>query len=292
MERVLILGGSGMLGHKLAQVFAGRFETWTSVRRLSALAGVPRIDGVRVIEGFDAQDVPALDAVWAQSQPTVVVNAIGVIKQLPSGKDPVTCIAVNSLFPHRVAALTSRNGCRLIHVSTDCVFSGKKGGYAESDTPDADDLYGRSKLLGEVVSAGALTLRTSIIGRELGTAHGLVEWFLAQEGSTAKGYSRAIFSGLPTLVLARTIADIIESHPALTGLYHLSADPIAKYKLLHLLREVFAVTVEIEKDETVAVDRSLDSTRFRSLTGFAPSPWPVLVEAMARDASKLNCQRR
>lgn len=283
-ERVLILGGAGMLGHKLAQHFRDRFETFVTTR--ASRSSYERFDLAppeRLLTGVDANDFDSVVRAVAAARPDVVVNAVGIIKQQPAARDPIVSLSVNSLFPHRLAALCSAAGARLVHVSTDCVFSGRRGGYREADAPDAEDLYGRSKLLGEVDAPGALTLRTSIIGRELQSAYGLVEWFLSQAGGRVQGYTRAVFSGLPTLALARLVAEVIERHPDLHGLYHVSADPIDKCSLLRLLRDAYGVEVEIEPSDGVEIDRSLDSSRFRSLTGYSPRPWPELVAEMASD---------
>jgi dTDP-4-dehydrorhamnose reductase len=208
-----------------------------------------------------------------------VINAVGLIKQLAGANDALAAIPINSVLPHRLARLCDLVGARLIHISTDCVFSGRKGMYKETDDPDANDLYGRSKFLGEVAYPNTVTLRTSIIGHELSTAHGLVGWFLAQDG-TANGYSRAVFSGLSTVELARIIRDYVIPQPELVGLYHVSSDPINKLDLLRLVAKVYGKTIEIIPSEKVVIDRSLDSTRFRQITGYHPPPWDQLVTAM------------
>ena len=169
---------------------------------------------------------------------------------------------------------------RFIHMSTDCVFSGRDGLYRESDFADADDLYGRSKYLGEVDYPNAITLRTSIIGHELGGgARSLVGWFLAQDGSV-QGYSKAIFSGLPTVELARVIKDYVLPRPEMNGLWHVSAEPIDKLELLRLVAKAYGKQIEIRPDDSVRIDRSLNSDRFRAETGFEPLPWPELVRSM------------
>jgi dTDP-4-dehydrorhamnose reductase len=183
------------------------------------------------------------------------------------------------MLPHRLARLAALVDARLIHVSTDCVFTGKKGDYRESDVPDAQDLYGRSKLLGEVDYPNAITLRTSIIGTELRDAHGLVGWFLAQRGSV-KGYSKAVFSGLPTVALAHVIRDYVLPNPALRGVWHVSAAPIAKYDLLKLVAAEYGMDIDIVPDDTLVIDRSLDSSRFRLETGWKPLSWPTLIASM------------
>ena len=192
-----------------------------------------------------------------------------------------SAVPINTLLPHRVQRLAEIAGARLVHISTDCVFSGAKGNYLETDKADAADVYGLSKYLGEVAAPNAVTLRTSIIGHELASANGLVEWFLAQEQGI-KGFTKAIFSGLPTVELARVVRDFVLPRPEITGLYHVSADRIAKYDLLRLVGHVYGHDIPIEPDASLIIDRSLNSDRFRSATGYAPPSWPDLIEAMNR----------
>ena len=187
--------------------------------------------------------------------------------------------SINALLPHRLARLCEVTGARLVHMGTDCVFSGAKGMYTEADASDAKDLYGRSKYLGEVDYPHAITLRTSIIGHELNGSRSLVGWFLAQEGSV-KGFKRAIFSGLPTVEIARLIRDYVIPYPDLHGLYHVSAEPINKFDLLTLVANHYGKSIDILRDETFVIDRSLDSTRFRAVTGFHPAPWDELIRVM------------
>jgi dTDP-4-dehydrorhamnose reductase len=214
----------------------------------------------------------------------VVVNCIGVVKQLGSTVGPADMIRANALFPHQLAEICVERGARLIHVSTDCVFSGRRGGYTEDDTPDAEDTYGRSKLLGEPAGPGVLTLRTSLIGRELESSRGLLGWFLSQSGE-APGFTGARFTGPTVPVVAKAIADVIEQHPGLEGTWHLGAEAISKYDLLVLLRDAFGLDLEIVADESVKVDRTLDSSRFRAATGWAAPAWPEMVTALAGDSA-------
>ena len=225
-------------------------------------------------------------------EPQVVVNCVGIVKQLAAARDPIASITINSLFPHRLARLCRDAGCRLIHMSTDCVFSGRKGAYTEDDLPDPEDLYGRSKLLGEVAEEGALTIRSSIIGRELASSNGLVEWFLAQAGKSVRGYRRAVYSGFTTLAMARIISEIIADQPALSGVWHVSSDPLSKYDLLLLVRQAYGVEVEVVPDDEVALDRSLDSSRFRAAAGFVPPSWPEMIREMAADPTPYDVWRR
>jgi dTDP-4-dehydrorhamnose reductase len=218
---------------------------------------------------------------FEQARPEVVINCVGLVKQLSAAADPVAALMVNAIMPHRLARLCGLTRARLIHISTDCVFSGQRGMYTEEDRPDAYDLYGRSKLLGEVSEGNVLTLRTSIIGPELDSNHGLFSWFLAQRG-VVSGFRRAIFSGLPTVVLAQVIHEYVLAHEDLRGLYHVSAAPISKYELLELISRTYSLATRIEPKDEPVIDRSLDSHRFRQATGYDPLPWPQLIEAMKR----------
>jgi len=278
--RVLVVGASGMLGNALIRFLAASadIEAWGTVRRVpGAFANVPFTQ--RLLADVDVENHDSLVRAFALAQPEVVVNCVGLVKQIAAANDPLRALPVNSLLPHRLADLSRAVQARLIHISTDCVFSGKKGNYTESDAADAQDLYGRSKYLGEVDYPHAITLRTSIIGPELGPAHGLVGWFLSQNGPV-RGYRRAVFSGLPTVELARVIRDYLLPRSGLHGIYHVSAMPIAKYELLCLIAAEYRRSNEIAPDDDVVIDRSLDSSRFRRATGYSPPAWPDLIRSM------------
>ena len=181
--RVLILGGSGMLGHKLSLEFRDSFDTWITLRHEhEGGKWLELFERAKVIRGVDVTVEDKVRRAIAVSEPDVVINCVGLVKQRPEAEDPVLSIKLNSLFPHQLANLCAREGTRMIHISTDCVFSGQKGMYSEDDVADARDIYGKTKYLGEISDRGCLTLRTSIIGRELHTSNGLVEWFLGNNG--------------------------------------------------------------------------------------------------------------
>ena len=282
-----------MLGHKLWQIFSPRFETFVTFRSdVEDYSRFDLFDKNRVVDRLAADDVAGFARVLKEIKPNAVVNCIGIVKQHAAAKDPVTSITVNSLFPHRLARECSEAGTRLIHMSTDCVFSGRKGAYTESDQPDAGDLYGSTKLMGEVSDENCLTIRTSMIGRELSGAHGLVEWFLSNEGKRVRGFKRAVFSGFTTLALAEILADIIDRHPRLSGLYHVSSEPTSKFDLLSLIRDVYGVKIEIEPDETFVCDRSLDCTRFGEATGFVAPEWKEMIQRMHDDPTPYQSIRR
>lgn len=278
--RVLILGVSGMLGHAVFQVLGGTpdLEVFGASRSPVDLGEESR---PRLRAGVDVLQPDDLHRAFQWSRPDLVVNAVGVVKQLETAADPLVTVPINTLLPHRLNALCGLAGARLVHVSTDCVFTGAKGGYTEDDVPDALDLYGVSKRLGEVGGPHALTLRTSIIGRELRTRHALVDWFL-HAPQTVSGYRRAVFSGLTTVELAKVVRDVVIPRPELTGVRHLSVDPINKFDLLTLINQTYGAGRTINPDDTLVIDRSLNSDRFRSATGYRPPAWPEMLEEMRR----------
>jgi len=277
--RVLVVGGDGMLGHELFSALGGTHDVRVTLRRpLSHY--VPLFAGESAYAGVDVRVPGALDDVLARFRPEVICNAAGMIKQRPDA-DAVASIEVNALFPHRLAALAADVGARVLHISTDCVFSGRRGGYAEDDIPDPVDLYGRSKLVGELDQEGSVTLRTSLIGLELHGRHGLVEWALSRHGRI-NGFRRALFSGLTTTELARLCGTLIAGHPELHGVWHVAAEPISKYDLLvDLFARLGRTDVEVVPDDTFACDRTLQAERFNRVTGYRPPAWDTMLDELS-----------
>lgn len=287
--KILILGGSGMLGHRLWMNLQEEHEVWVTVRQTSSpFPERAEFPAKYVRTDVDASNFDQVTRALASIQPDLVINCIGLIKQMGHlARDPIISISLNALLPHRISLICRAAKIRMIHISTDCVFSGKKGNYLESDQSDAEDLYGRSKFLGEVAyPPHSITLRTSIIGRELKTRLGLIEWFLSQKDKdTIRGYKRAIFTGFTTDELSRIIMNKVIPNPELTGLYHVSSDPINKYDLLQIANQAFDRNINILPDEDFFMDRSLDSTRFRQITGYQPPSWLEMIQEMAKDQS-------
>ena len=291
--KVVILGGSGMLGHKLWQTLAPRFDASVTVRRRpEEYSRFGIFEEARVFGNVSVEACESVSRIFASVKPDVVVNCIGLVKQQAAASDPIASSAVNSLFPHRLAQYARESGARLIHLSTDCVFSGRSGNYSESDSPDAEDLYGRTKLLGELHEDHCLTIRTSMIGRELDGSHGLLEWFLSQNGKAVRGFRRAIFSGLTTPVLANVISNVIADHPDLNGIWHVAGDPISKFDLLTIVKQTYGLAIEIQPDETFVCDRSLDGSRFRNATGFQAPSWSEMLVSMRADVTPYDQFRR
>lgn len=278
--KILVLGASGMLGNAILRVMSAQ-EAWSvfgTVRGADPAlhAAAPR---AVLIPGVHADQPDSLLAAFAQARPDVAINCVGLVKQLSNAEDPLVAVPINTLLPHRLARMCQVAGARLVHISTDCVFSGKQGNYTEFDLADAQDVYGRSKLLGEVDYPHAVTLRTSIIGHELRSAHGLIDWFLSQQAGV-KGYTEAVFSGLPTCELARVVRDFVIPHASLRGVYQVAAEPISKHDLLQIVNREYGKNLQIEPDNQVKINRSLDASRFREATGYVAPAWPDLIAQM------------
>ncbi len=290
--KVLILGGNGMLGHKLIQVLGSEFDVYGTVRsELTTIADIGLIKHEKLLTGIDVLKYHEVDLMIKRLRPDVIVNAIGVIKHRKSA-ETILSIRINSLLPHQLSKSALEVGARLITFSTDCVFDGRKGDYVEEDPTNALDVYGKSKALGEVAEAHCLTLRTSIIGRELNNSASLVEWFLSNRGGRVKGFRNAVYTGLTTVVAARIVVKILMEDPDLNGIYHVSSDKIDKFELLKLINASFDSGIEIEPDDEFVIDRSLCSDRFRLETSFVPASWPLMIEEMARDSEDYDKWRK
>jgi dTDP-4-dehydrorhamnose reductase len=276
-----------MLGHKMFQTLLSRYpDTTCTVARPLGEPFYQRVDLFRkgrVINMVDAMDLPRLHEILDSEQPGHIVNCIGVIKQREEARAAIPSITLNSLLPHKLAEFAAGWGGRVIHFSTDCVFSGKRGHYTEEDPSDAEDLYGKSKYLGEVSTENALTLRTSIIGRELSQFKSLLEWFLSQKGKTVRGFKRVIYSGVTTNYMAQLVGNLVAEFPSMSGLYQLVGPAISKYDLLCMLRDAYKVNVEIIPDDREVSDRSLIGEKLIKATGYRYPSWMDMVAELAND---------
>lgn len=285
-KKILILGANGMLGGSLHRYFTDTENSVVgTVRSNSTLKQLADMGFENIISGIDVTDNEILENTIFELKPDYVFNCVGLIKQLSQSELPVPAIEINSLLPHKLAEICTKYNSRLIHFSTDCVFSGNTGSYIENSLPDATDLYGRSKLLGEVSYDNHLTLRTSIIGHELNSNVSLVDWFLTQT-DTIKGFSNAIFSGLPTCYIAEFLDRYVICDPNLSGMYHLSAEPIDKYSLLLLIKDKYNIALDVIDYPDFTIDRSLNSDSLRELINFQPPAWPDLIEKMNDEFNK------
>ena len=282
--RVLVLGAGGMLGHKMVQRLGTDFEVAGTIRDPEPDSDLRRaITGVKLFPKVAVNNLDSIARAIRDWRAQVVLNCIGIVKQTTAAQDPIVSIQVNALLPHQLAQITAAHGAKLIHFSSDCVFSGRRGNYSEEDAPDPVDLYGRTKLLGELEATGALTLRMSIVGRELRGHLGLIDWFLSQCARPVKGYSGALYSGLTTIATADLTSWLIRAHPHLEGVWHVSGEPISKFDLLRMVNRIYEFGCELEHDATFFCDRRLDSSRFRMLTGWRPPSWEAMITAMHSD---------
>ncbi|PKN17944.1 MAG: NAD(P)-dependent oxidoreductase [Deltaproteobacteria bacterium HGW-Deltaproteobacteria-6] len=284
-ERILITGGGGALGHKLWQRLPEKFpDTYVSIRKAKTYyENCNLFYGTNVIECLDLRDFKQLAAVLKDIRPSVIINCAGVTLRSQEADDKLSNIAVNALLPHVLAKWCAENAARLIHFSTVCVFEGKSGNYDENSPPDARDLYGMTKALGDVQSPNALTIRSSFIGREIFGGTELLEWFLAREGQRVSGYSKALFTGLTTNRLAELVSELIEKFPDLHGLYHVSSETVSKYDLLHLMKEAYKIDIEIDRDDQFECKRNLNGEKFVRATGFKCPSWRRMMLDMAAD---------
>jgi dTDP-4-dehydrorhamnose reductase len=291
--RILVLGSNGMLGHQLCRLMSRRHEVWGTFRQgAAAFERFALLKGERAIGDVVVQDFRSVENAVDAARPEALINAVGIVKQRDEANAAIPSIQVNALFPHLLADLCDNRGIRLIHMSTDCVFSGARGNYTEYDLPDPVDLYGRTKSLGDLNRHGSLTLRTSIIGWELNHHGSLLEWFASQRGREIKGYRRAIYSGLWTSTLAELIEGLLETRPDLSGLYHVAAEPITKYELLLSLRDALHWDdIVIKPDDQFYANRRLIGTRFELATGWRPPSWDEMISGLAAEWPKYEALR-
>ena len=283
MKTVLVLGGTGMLGHRVVRTLQPRFTCWFTSRNAELSARV--CPGSPSVPIADVAVWPDVEQVLERLSPDVIVNCVGVtIRKLSAGQG-IAAVELNSLLPRRLADWCLRRGRRLFHISTDCVFSGAQGGYGEDSIPDAADLYGRSKALGEVEGTGIVTLRGSIVGRELrqpGTE--LFEWCIAQRGKSIKGYRRAMYSGVTTNYLAHLIARMIEEQPDMSGLYQVAGEPISKFELLQKLNQALSLEIDIGADDSYVSDKTLKADKLQALLNAPPPGWDEMLRNMVSES--------
>lgn len=281
---ILVLGAYGMLGHRLMLDLGKKFDVVGTVRteRRWNAPVMEMLSSSKIITGVDASDLASIRSVIDRYKPRVVLNCIGIVKQAEAAKDPITSITVNSLLPHQLAKMTKDVGGTLIHFSTDCVFSGREGNYSPEHTPDPVDLYGRSKLLGEV-SENGITIRSSLIGREINSRNGLVEWFLSNRGKNVTGFRRAIFSGFTTHEMAMVVSMLIDQGPVTHGVWQVASEPISKFDLISKIGAQSHAMVNITPDDKVICDRSLNGAAFSSVTGYRSPGWDDMIKSMVKD---------
>ena len=276
--KILVLGASGLIGRTIYHHLRG-YPQYDVIGTLRANGPYKKRQNNQLKYNIDALDFNKLSALVHEVKPSQIINCIGVTKHVQAQSDSTTLIQLNSVLPHFLAKLSNIVNARLIHISTDCVFSGQTGNYSDEDSTDALDIYGKSKALGELTDVRNLTIRTSTIGHEFGTQHGLLEWFLAQH-ETCLGYRSAIFSGLPTITLAKILAESVIPRSDLTGLYNLSSHPINKFDLLNKIKFQYQKDIEILPSDDLKINRSLNSDVLKSKIGLVVPTWDELITEM------------
>jgi len=292
-KKILILGVTGMLGHTLFKEMSKNndFDVFGTTRSSAGLKDFFSENELgRIRDNVDADNFETVMRAIAAVQPDIIINCIGIIKQLPIAKDPLTAITVNAQLPHRISLVARATNARMIHISTDCVFNGSKGNYTEEDPSDATDLYGRTKFLGEVEYPHCVTLRTSIIGHELKTEFSLIDWFVAQT-EEINGFTKAIYSGFPTIEIVKIITNYVIPNEELSGLYQVSSDHISKYNLLNIMKDIYKKEITINPENNFFMDRSLNSQKFQSITGYKAPSWEVMLRDMYEHFMRDDCYR-
>ena len=292
-QKILILGVTGMLGHTLFKEMLknSSFDVYGTTRNSSGLKEYFTENEIsKIRNGVDADNFDTVIRAIAAVQPNVIINCIGIIKQLPMSHDPLTAITVNAQLPHRISLVARSTNARLIHISTDCVFNGKKGDYTEADPSNAEDLYGRTKFLGEVSYPHCVTIRTSIIGHELKTELSLIDWFMSQK-QEINGFTKAIYSGFPTIEMVNIIMKYVIPNEKLSGLYHVSSDAISKYDLLNIMKEVYKKDIMINAFDNFILDRALNSDKFKNITGYKAPDWKTMLTDMYNHVMNEDCYK-
>ena len=289
-KTILVFGSSGMLGHMVIRVLSPHHHvigtTSSKYDKQSPLARILSEDNW--IDQVDVRNLPTVEQAIRSAKPDVVINCVGMIKQKMGAENNVDAIHINSLFPHQLAGICLKSNSRLIHFSTDCVFQGTPGIKRLSDTPNATDLYGLSKFLGEVAHGSSLTLRTSIVGRQLFGSESLLEWAISQRGTTVNGYKNAIYTGLTTNRISLIIKKVIEDFPELSGIYQVASSPISKFELISKINNLLQLNLSIEPDTNFYCDRTLDGTKFNKLTNIEIPSWDEMLTEFTIDQNFYN----
>lgn len=274
-----------MLGHMLVRTLSDSYHVTGTIShtfsKSNKLAEI--LPNERCIDRLDVRKFGEVERVIRNRQPDVVLNCVGLIKHKMDDDRVLDAVLVNSVFPHQLAKLCDELGTRLIHFSTDCVFAGTPGVKRLADTPNATDVYGITKRLGEVGYRASLTLRTSIVGRQISGAESLFEWVISQRDRPVKGFTKAIYSGLTTRALAEVVRQVIDSHPTLIGLYQVASLPITKFELISHVNDCLRLNITITPDSEFVCDRTLDGSEFSRVTGIQVPTWDEMLSEFCSD---------
>lgn len=278
-KKILILGVNGLLGNRV-------FLNLSKNKKLN-IYGLARkkslnksFSAKKIIYGVDVSDFKKLRNTIKLLKPDVILNCVGVINKKIKSIKEAKVIKINSLLPHYLDNLSAQFKFKLIHISTDCIFKGNKNFYNENSLSDVDNLYGLSKSAGEINNNRSLTIRTSIIGHELNSQNGLVDWFLSQK--TVFGFANVIYSGMTTNELSKIIENCILRYN-LRGLYQVSSAPISKFDLLKLINNIYNSNINIKKNISIKKKLVLKSDRFKKETKYRVSSWEKQIIVMKNE---------
>ncbi len=283
--KILLIGANGLIGYNIFRnlIKSKEFNIFLLVRSKKNINNFYRsFHFDKLIELKEFKNTSLLESFLKELKPSIVLNCAGITKHSPNIKNISEVLYINSIFPRNLSEICSALKIRLIHLSSDCIFSGSSGMYKDKSFPDANDLYGISKALGEIDKENHLTIRTSTIGHEAQTSYGLLNWFLKQK--ECKGYKNAIFSGPTTLELSKILKDLIIPNQHLSGVLNISSDPIDKYSLLKLIKDTYSLDTVINKCSEVRINRSLNSEKFRTMTNYSVKSWGNMIREMYLDS--------
>jgi len=283
--RILILGIDGMIGHKIAQSLSQDYEVIGSTRKDVNHQKIGLNNCLLYKKDFIIDDQ---NVFFNKISPDVIINCIGITTRRGISRNMSNTDFINSRFPHKISEWVSIKNRRLIHFSTDCVFSGKKGDYLDDDKPDANDIYGMSKAKGEIDNNSSLTLRCSMIGREIYNHTELFEWLYSMKNKDIEGYANVIYSGVTTFWMGDVIKKILKNNISLSGIYNISSEPISKYHLLLKLSDAFKLNVNVSANLNIKSNKVLNSKKFAEITGIIPPNWDDLIPYFKNDCEKFT----
>lgn len=281
--RVLVLGASGLIGHTLVRELSRYYEVYGTLHFSKSHYDNIFFRKHSFIFDIDIMNFDIVKGIIYALKPDYIINCVGITKRKIDKQNIEDATFVNACFPHKLVRFAQLNENRVIHFSTDCVFDGKKGNYLEEDLTTAEDIYGRTKALGEIINYNnCLTIRSSFIGQELYSKTELLDWFLSQDGNSIKGFKNTLYSGVSTIFMTKVVRKVIDSFPEISGLYNLAPSiPISKYDLLNLAKDIFDVHVKIIPDYSIIHKPTLDGSKFKEITGIVIPDWREMLEELA-----------
>jgi len=285
--KILILGAGGMLGHKLYQTLSKTYDDVIPVFRKNKehYHKFNLYKPEKMIGNTDVTDQSKLLAVLNSVKPDIICNCIGKTTRKINSEDSQSVIYLNSFLPHFISKWSSENNSYFIHFSTDCVFSGKNGPYKPNDFRDSRDLYGLSKILGETNSKYGLTIRTSIVGREIENQTEFFEWIFSSKNKSVSGYKNVFYSGVTTNYLSEVVAQLITKDSKSHGLLQVASPPISKLNLIKKVNSLFGLGMKINTDASKVSNKILSPVKFTITSGIKTQTWDEMLNTLKKENS-------